>query len=234
MKLGLVANYTHSVASFIDTNDVRGTSPNIFGNNTNNNNNMNQFRFTNNNNPPYSDCLCPDFSNNYTNFMTNEYKPYKYPPVQMYPGSVNPLNTPANFNNIDLKPFLNDNSGLAHNQAYNPMAAALYPRFRQNKQNFFPTNQPKQMIDVKLTFANKEFQGKGLTLQLAKHNAADKALEYFTNPEHFLEAKTLSDSAKNESVKAYRPPQFYQQQIGNFFLIIWWNCSHFDCGSKLI
>lgn len=215
MKLGLVANYTHSVVSFFDTNDMRGISPNIFGNN---NNNMHQFRYTNNNNnnPPYTDCLCPDFTNNYTNFMTNEYKPFKYPPVQMYPGSVNPLNPPTSFNpnNNNLRPFLNDRN----QQTFNPSStgAPFYdPRFPLNKQNFFPTNQPKQLIDVKLTFANKEFQGKGLTLQLAKHNAADKALEYFTSPEHFLEAKTLSDSAKNESVKAYRPPQFYQQQSGN-------------------
>ena len=70
-----------------------------------------------------------------------------------------------------------------------------------------------------MTFANKEFQGKGLTLQLAKHNAAEKALEYFIDPEHFLEAKSLSDSAKNESIKAYRPPQFYQQ-LGNLYFVI--------------
>ena len=71
--------------------------------------------------------------------------------------------------------------------------------------------QSKQIINVKLTFANKEFHGKGLTLQLAKHNAADKALEYFTHPEHFLEAKSIATSTQNESVKAYRPPQFHQQ-----------------------
>ncbi len=49
-------------------------------------------------------------------------------------------------------------------------------------------------------------------------DAAEKALEYFTDPEHFLEAKTISNSSQNKNVKAYRPPQFYEQQkIGKTF-----------------
>lgn len=87
------------------------------------------------------------------------------------------------------------------------------------KQNYFPVQkmqQLKQIINVKLSFANKEFKGKGITLQHAKHDAAEKALEYFTDPEHFLEAKSISNSSQNNNVKAYRPPQFYQQQkLGN-------------------
>ncbi len=70
---------------------------------------------------------------------------------------------------------------------------------------------PKQIIHVKLTFANKEFTGKGFYLQQAKHDAAEKALQYFTQPTNFLEAKSLANSSvHNSNSKAYRPPQFRQ------------------------
>ncbi len=71
---------------------------------------------------------------------------------------------------------------------------------------------PKQFIKVKLTFAEKEFNGQGITLQIAKHDAASKALDYFSDPDKFLEAKSLSNSSQNTTVKAYRPPGFYKQQ----------------------
>jgi dsRNA-specific ribonuclease len=71
---------------------------------------------------------------------------------------------------------------------------------------------PKQFIKVKLTFAEKEFNGQGIILQTAKHDAASKALDYFSDPDKFLEAKSLSNSSQNTTVKAYRPPGFYKQQ----------------------
>ena len=70
----------------------------------------------------------------------------------------------------------------------------------------------KQIFLVKLSFAGKEFEGKGSTLQAAKHDAATRGLEYFTDTEHFLEAQKLASSSQNSKLKAYRPPQFYKQQ----------------------
>ena len=70
----------------------------------------------------------------------------------------------------------------------------------------------KQIFLVKLAFAGKEFEGKGSTLQAAKHDAATRGLEYFTDTEHFLEAQKLASSSQNSKLKAYRPPQFYKQQ----------------------
>lgn len=64
----------------------------------------------------------------------------------------------------------------------------------------------QQIYHVKLAFAGEEFTGEGATLQLAKHNAASRALEYFSNTDNFLKAKSLAESTHNKTVKAYRPP----------------------------
>lgn len=104
---------------------------------------------------------------------------------------------------------------IKHYIIFNQQNQAMYNQPSTFKQSYFPAQQmqqSKQIINVKLTFANKEFEGKGIALQHAKHDAAEKALEYFTDPEHFLEAKSISNSSQNNNVKAYRPPQFYEQQ----------------------
>lgn len=76
-----------------------------------------------------------------------------------------------------------------------------YPYF-----NYQPVHQP--VYNVKLTFAGEDFDGTGATLQLAKHNAASRALEHFSNTDNFLKAKSLAESTHNKTIKAYRPPQF--------------------------
>lgn len=76
-----------------------------------------------------------------------------------------------------------------------------YPYF-----NYQPVQQP--VYNVKLTFAGEDFDGTGATLQLAKHNAASRALEHFSNTDNFLKAKSLAESTHNKTIKAYRPPQF--------------------------
>ncbi len=125
MKLGLVANYTHSITSFTNEFD-------IFGNSYNNNNSMQSSQDQNQQQFLYSNGPYTDFpNNNYTSFMNNEYEPFKYPSVQMYPGvnpSLNPINPsiassfnvnqrgPTAFNN-NLRPvFLNDKSSRPRNQ----------------------------------------------------------------------------------------------------------------------
>lgn len=128
--------------------------------------------------------------------MNNEYKPFRYQPAQIYSnGNAKPENS-------------NTNEQSFHH--FNEMR-----RSHQSYQIAQQIQRPKQIINVKLMFANKEFKGQGITLQLAKHDAADKALEYFTDPEKFLAAKSLSNSAQNKTIKAYRPPQFYQQDEKN-------------------
>jgi hypothetical protein len=68
----------------------------------------------------------------------------------------------------------------------------------------------KQLYVIQLRFAEKEFRGEGYSLQLAKHDAAAKAFEYFSIAENFLKAKELAAASQNKSSKAYRPPQFYK------------------------
>ena len=65
MKLGLVANYTHSISSLGVAGAIDYKS-NLHG--------------------PSN-----DFSGNYTNFMSNDYKPFKYSPVQAQFSSGNSL-----------------------------------------------------------------------------------------------------------------------------------------------
>ena len=95
-----------------------------------------------------------------------------------------------------------------------------YPYF-----NYQPVHQP--VYNVKLTFAGEDFDGTGATLQLAKHNAASRALEHFSNTDNFLKAKSLAESTHNKTIKAYRPPQFLLNAASTsanqgryFFLII--------------
>lgn len=211
MKLGLVANYTHSISSF--SSNIDFNSIDLSASNTK----IQSSLYTSSN----------DFSNNYTNFMTNEYKPFKYPPPQIYAGKISTVGDYIHNYKNQSSNFMSDKSFGNNNMQYfndgnrirpqqQNQALLFNPRYPL-KHNYYPMHQmgqqvPKQLISVKLTFADKEFHGKGLTLQLAKHDAADKALEYFTDPEHFLEAKSLSTSSKDNSMKAYRPPQFYEQQ----------------------
>ena len=177
MKLGLVANYNHSVSNYansINYNlDLTQQQQSIYGNQ-------------------------PFDYNNYTSFMSSEYKPFKYQPAQIY-------------NNGDGSLKSDGSSQLEQPRHH-------FTDMRRSHQSYQIAQQiqrPKQIINVKLTFANKEFKGQGITLQLAKHDAASKALEYLSDPEKFLEAKTLSNLPQNRNIKAYRPPQFYQQNDKN-------------------
>lgn len=100
---------------------------------------------------------------------------------------------------------LNDRQGMmTKNGRYNNRLS--------NNRNSRIYDSQRQIYKVKLTFAEKDFEGEGSTLQLAKHNAANKALEHFSSPENFLKAKTFAESSQNKTVKAYRPPQFYNNQ----------------------
>jgi hypothetical protein len=176
MKLGLVANYNHSVSNY--------------ANSVNYNLDLTQQQHSIYGSQPF------DY-NNYTSFMNSEYKPFKYQPTQIY-------NSGSSCKSENL-------SQLEQPRHY-------FTDMRRSHQSYQIAQQiqrPKQIINVKLTFANKEFKGQGITLQLAKHDAASKALEYFSDPEKFLEAKSLANLPQNKTIKAYRPPQFYQQDEKN-------------------
>ena len=217
MKLGLVANYTHSISSFTDHVDYKhdfAAQP-VYqqGNNNNNkNNNYQQQLFAN---------QSFDFAHNHTNFMSNEYKPFKYQSGPLYAGNTMP--DYLNVYNKQVNSFMHESfPATSSKQLFAGRPAFVYARHPKPQPYHAmlphmappppqPLQQPKQMIHVKLDFANKQFNGKGVTLQQAKHDAANQALEYFTNADNFLEAKSISSSALNKNVKAYRPPQFYQQ-----------------------
>lgn len=80
------------------------------------------------------------------------------------------------------------------------------------KRPAFDTNPAKQFYLVELEFAEEKFKGEGSSLQAAKHAAAAKAMNHFSDPKNFLKAKEIAeDAAQNKSQsKAYRPPQFYK------------------------
>lgn len=110
----------------------------------------------------------------------------------------------------------------AANAATSSQFRYVNPRFKGGNGRFYVDprfSQQQQIYSVKLTFAGEEFDGEGATLQLAKHNAASRALEFFSNTENFLKAKSLAESSSNKTAKAYRPPQLLaaaaQQQQGS-------------------
>ena len=215
MKLGLVANYTHSISSFTDHIDYKHdlATPTVYQQGNNNNKYQQQQQ------QQLFATQSFDFAHNHTNFMSTEYKPFKYQSGPLYPGNNMPdyLNV---YNNKQVNSFMHENFPPTSKQLFAARPAFVYARHPKPYHPMLPhmlppplqpPQLPKQMIHVKLDFANKQFNGKGVTLQQAKHDAANQALEYFTNADHFLEAKLLSNSALNKNVKAYRPPQFYQQ-----------------------
>ena len=65
-----------------------------------------------------------------------------------------------------------------------------------------PFDTQRQIYKVKLTFVDEEFEGEGVTLQLAKHNAASKALEYFSKSENYLRAKLIAETSQNKTFKS--------------------------------
>ena len=233
MKLGLVANYTHTLTSAsnnIDLNvekmssltnvieklDDMKPSENVHTQETNNNNNINT---------SFSSDLNQSFemkSNNYTNFMKNDYEPFKYPQdVISNTNAVikegNDSSKSSTFNPSQIKVLVNPNKELfnsnnRYNSSSNYNISNNYKGLSRIKKK---TDNLKQFFHVKLKFADTEFTGEGITLQLAKHDAASKALYFYSNAENFLKAKALSTSVQNKNAKAYRPPQFYKQQNEN-------------------
>ena len=53
--------------------------------------------------------------------------------------------------------------------------------------------QPREKYNVKLFFADKEFEGQGDNLKIAKHDAASKAIQYFSEPENYTKAKEFAE-----------------------------------------
>lgn len=70
-----------------------------------------------------------------------------------------------------------------------------------------------QRFSVKLTFAGEEFEGEGITVQAARHNAAEQALSYFSQSEHFNKAKLMSAKVKEETSKCENKTVLTEKQI---------------------
>ena len=199
MKLGLVANYTHlltTASNNIDFNmDTLCSTNNGQHNNLYNYNSTQQIQSTNN--------------DNYTNFMNSDYEPFKYAQNSTNKETSNTDNV-SDENKSDSAPTTSQIKILQNpNRDMFCIASNMRTNLNKIKKK---SDGIKQLFFVKLKFADIEFSGEGATLQLAKHDAATKALNYFSNPENFLKAKALANSAQNKNVKAYRPPQFYKQQ----------------------
>ena len=196
MKLGLVANYTHTMTSSANSIDL---SLNTLCSSQSKDQDKEQ---PIKNNTSFTSDLSQSFesqSNNYTNFTNTEYEPFKYAQDQL-----------ATKDQSDSK--INES-----NPSQIKVLLKLKKRIKKKNDNL------KQQFFVKLKFADVEFSGKGITLQLAKHDAASKALNYFSNAENFLNAKHFSaNSAQNKNAKANMQPQFYKQTEGtswSFFLV---------------
>ena len=229
MKLGLVANYTHTLTSASNNVDLDVEAMSSTAHPAEKNDVVQQAEATQiqeTNNTSFSSDLNQSFemkSSNYTNFMKNDYEPFKYPQdvVSSANLSIQEANEPsksATFNPSQIKVLVNPNKDtFANNTKYN-QSNNYNNNYKGLSRIKKRTDNLKQFFYVKLKFAEIEFTGEGVTLQLAKHDAASKALTYYSNAENFLKAKALSTSIQNKNAKAYRPPQFYRQQNenGNF------------------
>ncbi len=224
MKLGLVANYTHTLTSasnniVLDVEAMTSTS-----NPTENPIEPKQQdtapSLQETNNTSFSSDLNQSFemkSTNYTNFMKNDYEPFKYPQDDIVTNKdANENVKTASFNPSQIKVLVNPNKEILNsNSRYNSSNNYSNNNYKGITRIKKKTDSLKQFFYVKLKFAETEFNGEGITLQLAKHDAASKALTHYSNAENFLKAKALSSSGQNKNAKAYRPPQFYKQQNEN-------------------
>ncbi|CAF0921654.1 unnamed protein product [Brachionus calyciflorus] len=108
-------------------------------------------------------------ANIYTSFNTSEYKPFVYQPAQMYPNfGRNNFNYPNQFQ------FRNK----------------LNYRIQRNGSDL------NGIYSVKLKIVDQEFMANGESLQAAKHKAAEKALEYFSQEENMNKAKKFAEQFK--------------------------------------
>jgi hypothetical protein len=159
-----------------------------FGGNNNNSANFNNHQYQ----PNYKH---PNFynNNNYTSFTSNDYKPFVYQPASNF-ASANHYNASMANNSKhhhDFRPLWNH-----PNAGFNRIQRPGFPNYTNNNNNAWQGFAPPQKCTVKLKFADQEFEGEGVTVQAARHNAAAKALEHFSQIENFNKAKQLAEAAK--------------------------------------
>ena len=211
MKLNLVANYTHTLTSATDQVDL--TIETNKASSSLETENQKQQALQPQTNTSFTSDLNQSFeikSSNYTNFTKNDYEPFKYPQESLASSDsktgANAAPPPS-----QIKVLVNPNKDLFNNIRPSNVSSHSGNNYKGLSRIKKKTDGPKQYFYVKLTFADTEFNGEGNSLQMAKHDAASKALSYFSIAENFLKAKELSSSTQNKNAKAYRPPQFYKQ-----------------------
>jgi hypothetical protein len=127
----------------------------------------------------------PNFYNNtnYTSFTSNDYKPFVYQPAS-FASNNHFMSMP----NKDCRPAWNN-----RDSGFNKTPRPGFYNFGNNPRQGYSS---WQKCTVKLKFAGQEFEGEGATVQAARHNAAAKALEHFSQIENFNKAKQMAEAAK--------------------------------------
>jgi hypothetical protein len=149
-----------------------------------------------------------DSSDNYVNFNKTQHEPFKYPSSQiyLYPAYMQRFSNSSSFNANQQQAY--KNSKYEPN-FYKTGKMSKIRRFTLNQQlrdgdatcdtNALLCSKQIDVYKVELKFADCTFNGEGTTLQMAKHDAASKALSYFTDANNFLKAKELSDKIKRSN-----------------------------------
>jgi hypothetical protein len=207
MKLGLKANYVHVTTTSSTTNGktaVKEQQP------EKDNETVEPTASTQTGDVTLNSSF--DSSDNYVNFNKNQHEPFKYPSSQIY---LYPAYMQRSSNHCSFDSALLNQQKIFKNSKYESNFSktgkmSKIRRFTLNYQqqrdnasydvNTLSSNQ-FDVYKVELKFADCTFDGEGQTLQMAKHDAASKALSYFTDPNNFLKAKELSDKIKFTQAK---------------------------------
>jgi len=215
MKLGLKANYAHITTTSSTTNPKDVQKEEELGNET----------------EPISSIEVQtgdvtlnssfDSSDNYINFNKTQHEPFKYPSSQiyLYPTYMQQFNSSSSFNTA-----IPNKSSKYKSNLFKTGKMSKIRRFTLNQQQIGDDDGANSLYSkqfdvyqVELKFADCTFDGEGRTLQMAKHDAASKALSYFTDVNNFLKAKELSDKVKVTQAKSNRT-QIANKDCKKFFL----------------
>jgi len=162
-----------------------------------------------------------DSSDNYINFNKTQHEPFKYPSSQiyLYPAYMQRFTNSSSFNTALSNHQLTYKNSKYESNFSKTGKMSKIRRFTLNQQQYQqngdtncdtnPLLCSKQfdVYKVELKFADCTFNGEGRTLQMAKHDAASKALSYFTDANNFLKAKELSDKIKLNQAKCNNKTQ---------------------------
>lgn len=232
MKLGLKANYAHITTTSLTRNENEVQKEEEFGNesqSTESSTSVSTSALVQTGDVTLNSSF--DSSDNYINFNKTQHEPFKYPSSQiyLYPAYMQRFSNYSSFNSAlpnQQEPYKNSKYESNYSKTGKMSKIRRFTLNQQQQQRDgetgFNTNslcsRQFDVYKVELKFADCTFDGEGRTLQMAKHDAASKALSYFTDANNFLKAKELSEKIKMSQTKSNKTQA--SEKNCKFFVVI--------------